>query len=371
MKNAAVASGFGLLLIGLVACSDDSSSPNEESTSADSSASTGSGVTVLGAGGSTDTAGSVNAAQAATSDSATAGSEAADSDTAEDSAGDSATEGSEASDGAATEAETAGSASSETAPDEEGSSGEETDSTDDEASADIADLEPFSFFVTSLEIMRELSGSQDGFGGDLGGLEGADSICQQAAERVGFGAKTWRAFLSATDGGDGQPVHAIDRVGEGPWYDRNGRLVAEDISGLLNERPAGDPQTVNDLPNEHGEGLKQFGDTHDIITGTNAQGQLDATDASGTCNDWTSTTVVPSGGSSTGGGGRRGRGGDGGGGVRLGHSWPANSGMNWMTAHTSSSCAAGVNLAQTGGGDGSSIGSGGGYGGIYCFALTP
>ncbi len=30
----------------------------------------------------------------------------------------------------------------------------------------------FSFFVTSLEAMRELSGSQDGFGGDLGGLAG-------------------------------------------------------------------------------------------------------------------------------------------------------------------------------------------------------
>lgn len=243
------------------------------------------------------------------------------------------------------------------------------------------DLEPFSFFVTSLEIMRELSGSPDGFGGDLGGLEGADGICQQAAEKVGFGAKQWRAFLSVTDGGDGEPVHAIDRIGEGPWYDRNGRLIAEDIEGLLQERPAGDPQTINDLPNEFGEGLKAMGDSHDVITGSNLEGRLASDDPATTCNDWTSTTVEPGGGfPGFPGGGRRpprgeptgpiGGGGEGGG-VQLGHSWPARSGNSWVTVHRASSCAAGVNLEQNGPGDGMGIGAGGGWGGIYCFALTP
>ncbi|MGD8858853.1 MAG: hypothetical protein PVI30_02510 [Myxococcales bacterium] len=236
---------------------------------------------------------------------------------------------------------------------------------------DPSTLEPFSFFVTSLEIMRELSGSQDGFGGDFGGLEGADSICQQAAAAVGFGAKTWRAFLSATDDGNGNPVHAIERIGEGPWYDRNGRLVAENIDGLLqvqDGRPQGDPQTVADLPNEFGEGLKQFGDTHDVLTGTNEMGQLDSTNPVDTCNDWTSTTAMPEGGFGAGG---FGGGGGGGGGLRVGHAWPAQSGNHWITAHTEGSCAPGVNLIQNGPGDGSSVGAGGGWGAIYCFALQP
>ena len=57
--------------------------------------------------------------------------------------------------------------------------------------------EHFSFFVTSLEAMRELSGSQDGFGGDLrygeaDGLTGADKICREIAESSlpGAGQKT-------------------------------------------------------------------------------------------------------------------------------------------------------------------------------------
>jgi hypothetical protein len=69
-------------------------------------------------------------------------------------------------------------------------------------------LPRFSFFVTSIEAMRQLSGSNDGFGGNLSydgatGLEGADRICAAAAElgQPGAGRKTWRAFLSASTGG--------------------------------------------------------------------------------------------------------------------------------------------------------------------------
>jgi hypothetical protein len=80
-----------------------------------------------------------------------------------------------------------------------------------------ADTRRFSFFVTSLATMRLQSGSQDGFGGDLGGLAGADQICTTAATAVGFGHKTWRAFLSVYN--NGTPLHAIDRIGTGPWYD--------------------------------------------------------------------------------------------------------------------------------------------------------
>ena len=44
-----------------------------------------------------------------------------------------------------------------------------------------------SFFVTSAASPK---------GGDLGGLAGADKICQDLAAKAGAGAKTWRAYLS-------------------------------------------------------------------------------------------------------------------------------------------------------------------------------
>jgi len=222
---------------------------------------------------------------------------------------------------------------------------------DDGAAMPDAAPEKFSFFVTSLQTMRTQSGSQDGFGGDLGGLAGADAICQKAAADAGAGGKTWRAFLSTTAG----PVHAIDRVGSGPWYDRNGRLIANDRAGLLMLRPAGDTVAVNDMADETGAGTRSFGDTHDIMTGTNAQGMLESSDPASTCNDWTSA-VGP---------GSENK-------VRAGHSWPAMSGMNWMMAHRLPGCAPGVRLTITPPGqEGNTVGGQGGWGGIYCFALTP
>jgi len=232
----------------------------------------------------------------------------------------------------------------------------------------------FSFFVTSLEAMRRLSDSQDGFGGNFGGIAGADEICQTIAESVGVGHKTWRAFLSATQGADGQPVHAIERIGEGPWYDANERLVSENISGLLNERPDGDPQTVDDLPDEHGVPISAIGDAHDIVTASNAEGRLDSMNPESTCNDWTSADGaiggnlivcghsfprMRRGGGGPPGGGMPGRGGQGGG--------------HWMSDHKLRGCAAGVEIRdQPGGGrDDNFIGASGGYGGLYCFALTP
>ena len=212
----------------------------------------------------------------------------------------------------------------------------------------------FSFFVTSLEAMRKLSGSQDGFGGDLGGLTGADTICQTIAAGVGGGSKTWRAFLSVTKGPDGKPVNAIDRVGQGPWYDRNGRLLSKDLQGLLSDRPQGDPQIINDLPDEYGRGLQQFGDNHEVLTGSTKTGKLEGTDPSSTCDDWTSAV------------------GPGSGKVSAGVAWPRTSKLSesWINARRVPGCAAGVNL---GGGDLGTlcVGCKGGYGAIYCFALTP
>lgn len=242
--------------------------------------------------------------------------------------------------------------------------------------------EKFSFFVTSLQGMRDLSKSEDGFGGDLRygeetGLKGADKICTELAElsMPGAGAKGWHAFLSAAKASEsGGPVHAKDRIGKGPWYDRLGRVVAMGVSDLLKERPGADPAIADDLPNERGEPnhtdtTPEAEDNHDTITGTNAQGEWDGRM---TCQDWTSTDTPvdmmmmepmmmmgPWGNIAMNGPG-------------LGHSWPSDfSGSSWMAAHPAPGCSPSVALVQMGGGQGTGIGNSGGYGGIYCFAETP
>jgi hypothetical protein len=208
--------------------------------------------------------------------------------------------------------------------------------------------------------MQRLSGSQDGFGGDLSygeadGLSGADKICTEIAEESmpGSGAKVWRAFLSTSS------ENAIDRVGEGPWYDRLGRILAMTPGDLLNTRPNGaDPAIVDDLPNEYGVPNRQPDpnegevDNHHFLTGSNENGEYYG-DGS-TCDDWTTTDS---------GAGR----------PRTGFSWPAGGREHWISGQDEGGCGAGIVLTQMGGSDPSNpiVGSGGGYGGIYCFALTP
>jgi hypothetical protein len=282
---------------------------------------------------------------------------------------------------------------------------------DADATAAKTELEHFSFFVTSYAAMQRLSGTPDGFGGDLrygekDGLSGADKICREIAESSlkGSGKKTWRAFLSVTKGPNGGPVHAIDRIGEGPWYDRSGRLLATAREHLLHDRPVGgDPSISDDLPNEDGvpnhapEGEQL--DNHDILTGTNDQGELYEGEDNATCLDWTSSK------------GSDGR-------PRVGHSWPRDfskfmrgdggmppagpggetgwrppvspdggidrskfdpsklgqiNGVSWMSSLNEAGCAAGASLVEMGPPNlaNPTVGSGGGYGGIYCFALQP
>jgi hypothetical protein len=57
----------------------------------------------------------------------------------------------------------------------------------------------------------------------------------------------------------------------------------------------------------------------------------------------------------------------------VGHSWGAMSGQNWMSALREGGCGAGINLQEMGGPQRGvyTVGTGGGYGGFYCFALTP
>ncbi|MCY0992574.1 hypothetical protein OV203_35875 [Nannocystis sp. ILAH1] len=247
--------------------------------------------------------------------------------------------------------------------------------------------EPFSFFVTSLKAMQELSGSQQGFGGDLrfgeegpgAGLRGADKICAAIAEMSmpGAGSKPWRAFLSASADENGEQVDAIDRVGDGPWYDRLGRLVAADKDDLLAERPVGaDSAIQDDLPNEDGvpnhqpDPLQDPVDNHDTLTGSGTDGRLES--ASSTCLDWTSAAGES----------------DVDGKPMLGHSWPRGGGgggpgpgpgpgdmdgTHWIQSHSASGCAPGVNIVEMGPSPpgANTVGAGGGYGGIYCFSRVP
>src|ERR1700735_1157476 len=91
------------------------------------------------------------------------------------------------------------------------------------AGASQAQQNNMSFFITSV-------GS--GKGGDLGGVAGADAHCQQLAAAVGAGGKTWRAYLSTSANAQGGPVNARDRIGQGPWQNSKGTVIAKDVDDL-------------------------------------------------------------------------------------------------------------------------------------------
>ena len=156
-------------------------------------------------------------------------------------------------------------------------------------------------------------------------------------------------------------------MGQGPWYDRLGRVLALTGSDLQNPRPNGaDPAIINDLPNEYGvpnsdpDGTGAV-DNHHVLTGSDEDGRLYTTNRGDTCNDWTSA-VGSTGEPRTGLSFPRAMGGGFGGGAD-----------HWISEWSAYGCAAGVSLVQDGAGDSSNrtVGEGGGYGAFYCFALTP
>ena len=122
----------------------------------------------------------------------------------------------------------------------------------------------------------------------------------------------------------------------------------------------------DDLPNEYGIPNHTDGkpgctgnncpDNHDVLTGTGPKGLLYMSSMNYTCNDWTTSAATT------------------GMGPWVGHSWPRQgSGTNWMSALREGGCAPGINLMESGGPKPGeyTVGTGGGYGGIYCFALVP
>jgi hypothetical protein len=127
--------------------------------------------------------------------------------------------------------------------------------------------------------------------GNLGGLAGADGICQRLAAAAGQGSRTWRAYLSverdATN--NNQPTHAKDRIGTGPWYNQSLAVVANSVAEL--HARTGDAAVFVDERGQRINGQWTGSPSpveHDILTGSNADGTL----AAGmTCADWTSAST--------------------------------------------------------------------------------
>jgi uncharacterized protein DUF1554 len=188
-----------------------------------------------------------------------------------------------------------------------------------------------SFFVTS----------QTNATGNLGGIRGADALCQTLASAVGAGSKTWRAYLSLEHDPDNgnNPTNARSRIGNGPWVNATGVTVASDVNALHARK--GDSTVFVD---EHGQKINgQWPGSpapvqHDILTGSNADGTLMV---GFTCNDWTSasSTIAAQVGHADG----------------LGPNGDTSGTLSsWNSAHANASCA---DTAPRGG-----------AGRIYCFA---
>ena len=194
--------------------------------------------------------------------------------------------------------------------------------------------EPMSFFITSTDQ-----------NGNFGGLAGADALCQRLAQAAGSPAtRSWAAYLS-TQGEDA--VNARDRIGNGPWHNANGVMIASNLDDLHGDTnrdsnymiaETGLDESSEQIPGRFGrpEGV---GNKHDILTGSDSMGMAFAGDGDHTCNNWTS---------------------DGDGSAMLGHYDRSGGGNNtsWNAAHGSRSCSL------------PDFNATGGAGKIYCFATN-
>jgi hypothetical protein len=196
--------------------------------------------------------------------------------------------------------------------------------------------QPMTFFVTS-------AGSGDG--AKLGGLAGADQICQTRAQAVGAGNHTWHAYLSTQASGGQSAVNARDRIGAGPWYNAKGARIAKDVGDLhgdtLDQARLGSNLGKQTALTEKGalnNGVGDTPNTHDMLTGSQPDGRAFTDGMDHTCGNWTSNST---------------------GTAQLGHSDRNGGGNNsWNSAHPSRGCSQ-DNLVSTGG-----------AGLFYCFAIN-
>ena len=186
------------------------------------------------------------------------------------------------------------------------------------------------FFITSVGI---------GDGANLGGLAGADAHCQALADAAGSGQRTWRAYLSTQGAG---AVNARDRIGDGPWANVNGLIMATSVENLHHDNSNFNWEHSLD---ENGEQFPSRIDgdpdftEHDVLTGTQIVGTAFTAGEDRTCGNWTSNNE---------------------GSAMLGHADRysfTTPGSPWNTAHPSRSCSQDDLIAT------------GGAGRFYCFAI--
>jgi hypothetical protein len=191
---------------------------------------------------------------------------------------------------------------------------------------------PMTFFVASA-----VPGS-----GNLGGLAGADRICQNIAQANGAGNRTWHVYLSTNATATEPAIDARGRIGTGPWYNAKNVLIAANVADLHgdNQRDRNNIQKSNAL-NEKGEtgrGMGDIGNEHDILTGSDSDGRAFPAGLDTTCNNWTSDGTDHK--------------------AMLGHSDRTGSSVSWNSAHLSRNCTKQGLIAT------------GGAGRFYCFAIN-
>jgi hypothetical protein len=193
--------------------------------------------------------------------------------------------------------------------------------------------QPMSFFVTS---------APKGDGANYGGLMGADAYCQQLAAAAGRGGAMWHAYLSTQGAG---AVNARDRIGNGPWYNSRGQMVAMNVAQLhgdtLDQARVGNALGKQiSLTEKMGivNGVGDKPNQHDVLTGSQPDGRAYTDGMDHTCNNWTSNNM---------------------GTAQLGHIDKQGGGNgSWNSAHPSRGCSQ-DNLVATGG-----------AGLLYCFAVN-
>lgn len=112
------------------------------------------------------------------------------------------------------------------------------------------------------------------FDGNLGGLNGADSICTNAANDAGLSGN-WTAWLS-TSGAD-----ARDRIQDAEYRLVDGTVVANDLNDLTDGSL--------DHPIDVDANGAIVGESVAVWTGTVPAGTV----SENTCTNWTSDTAVP------------------------------------------------------------------------------
>src|SRR5262245_57701227 len=133
-----------------------------------------------------------------------------------------------------------------------------------------------------------ISSVGSGKGADFGGLSGADKHCQSLAEAAGAGKHTWRAYLSTTGAGGGSAVNARDRIGKGPWYNAEGRLIARDVAELHGVNGLNRMTALTEKKTKV-NGRAESPNQHDVLTGSQPDGTAASGSGDTTCSNWTSS----------------------------------------------------------------------------------